>query len=50
MMIYIDTDSGTWGVAENNLVIFYASNDELEWLDNGQTDSDIIELAVSHRE
>jgi hypothetical protein len=42
MLIYIDTDSGSWGVAESNLVIFDASGDELEFLNGDLSDSEII--------
>jgi len=42
--VWVDTDTGTWGIAERNLVIFEANVEELEILDSG-TDTDRIELA-----
>jgi len=42
--VWVDTDTGTWGIAERNLVIFDACAEELEILENG-TDTDRIELA-----
>ena len=42
MLIYIDTDSGTWGVAESNLVIFDANGEELDFLSGDLSDSEII--------
>lgn len=44
MLIYIDTDSGTWGVAESNLVIFDADEIDLAFLENAASDSEIIAL------
>jgi hypothetical protein len=44
MLIYIDTDSGTWGVGEDNLVIIEMTPEEgerfYEW-----SDSEIIAYA-----
>lgn len=42
MLIYIDTDTGTWGVAERNLVVFDADSRDLEWLEEDHSDSEII--------
>jgi hypothetical protein len=44
MLIYIDTDSGTWGVAESNLVIFDADGTDLAFLDGDLSDSEIIDF------
>ena len=42
--VWVDTDSGTWGIAERNLVIFDADANELELLDEG-SDADRIAFA-----
>lgn len=49
MLIYIDTDSGTWGVAESNLVIFDANGEELDFLSGDLSDSEIIDFGNSKR-
>lgn len=41
MLIYIDTDSGTWGVGEDNLVIIDATEAECDSLME-MADSEII--------
>lgn len=47
MQIYIDTDTGTWGVAESNLVIFDAAGDLLDRLVNeALSDSSICEIGL----
>jgi len=42
MLIFIDTDTGTWGVGESNLVIFDANGEELDFLNGDLSDSEII--------
>jgi len=44
MLIYIDTDSGTWGVGEGNLVVFDADGGEIASL-MGMSDREIIDFA-----
>jgi len=44
MLIYIDTDSGTWGVAESNLVIFDCDGEDLDYLNGDLSDSEIIDF------
>ena len=41
MLIYIDTETGTWGIGEDNLLIFDATPDEGEMLLE-MSDSEII--------
>lgn len=45
MKIWLDTHTGAYGTDPENLVIFDATDDELEILDGG-SDSDIIELGA----
>jgi hypothetical protein len=49
MLIYIDTDSGTWGVGESNLVIFDANGEELDFLSDDLSDSEIIAYGKARR-
>jgi hypothetical protein len=50
MQIYVDTDSGTWGVAEKNLVILEIDNETLDLLSSGfMSDSEIINFGLSNR-
>jgi hypothetical protein len=49
MLIYVDTNSGTYGAAENNLVIFDATEGDLEWLMEGHSDSEIVAYALARR-
>jgi hypothetical protein len=50
MQIYIDTDSGTWGIAENNLVIFNPDWETMNKLMHRPlSDSEIIDIGLSHR-
>jgi hypothetical protein len=46
MLIYIDTDSGTWGVGESNLVIADVDGDSLEYLNGDLSDSEIIAFGL----
>ena len=48
MLIYIDTDTGTWGVGENNLVVFDATEADL-WHLERYGDSEIIEFGLARR-
>lgn len=41
MLIYIDTDSGTWGVGESNIVFLDVTNEQADRLME-MSDSDII--------
>jgi hypothetical protein len=50
MLIYIDTDSGSWGVAESNLVVFDADGIDLAFLNGAVSDSEIIALGNIVRE
>lgn len=46
MLIYIDTDSGSWGVGENNLVIADVDGETLEYLNGDLSDSEIIAFGI----
>jgi hypothetical protein len=48
MLIYIDTDSGVWGVGEKNLVIFDADGEELDRL-MSMSDSEICQFGLDKR-
>jgi hypothetical protein len=48
MLIYIDTDSGTWGVGESNLVIFDATEADL-WHLERYSDDQIIDFGKARR-
>lgn len=49
MLLFIDTDTGTYGVAERNLVIFEADNADLEWLEQDHADSEICDYGAAIR-
>jgi len=48
MLIYIDTDSGTWGVAESNLVIFDGIEEDI-WHLERYSDDQIINFGLARR-
>lgn len=49
MLIYIDTDSGTWGVGEGNIVFIEATNEECDAIME-MSDSEIIAFGLARRE
>jgi len=48
MLIYIDTDSGVWGVGEQNLVIFEAEDSDI-WHLERYSDDQIIQFGIDKR-
>lgn len=48
MLIYIDTDSGVWGVGEKNLVMIDATTEEIDAIGE-MSDSEIIQYGIDNR-
>lgn len=48
MLIYIDTETGSWGTAEKELVVFDAEDEECEML-MGMSDSEVCRWGIDNR-